>query len=286
MLYLDNTTKPWKETCNLPEVKAIRDKVKDSFKDLVFDEGPHQYYLNGKNVRSVSKTIDLFVVPFDSWGQAQSCYEKYYDDPTSPYYHMTPKEIKKSWDDNNRNANDQGTLAHAFGENAMHYMVGDYDAMDPMFKERIVDGKYYAKDGFEEAIVKFWNDLPDEYVPVMVESRVYATCGTDHPVYAGTFDLLMYSTVPGKEGLVIFDYKTNKDLYKNFKEKKLKLPFEKMLDHPKNHYELQQALYENALNEIGLKVKGKRLVWIKNDGSYTIVKMTEKVIPFLLESLT
>ena len=286
MLYLDNTTKPWKETCNLPEVKAIRDKVKDSFKDLVFDEGPHQYYLNGKNVRSVSKTIDLFVVPFDSWGQAQSCYEKYYDDPTSPYYHMTPKEIKKSWDDNNRNANDQGTLAHAFGENAMHYMVGDYDAMDPMFRERIVDGKYYAKDGFEEAIVKFWNDLPDEYVPVMVESRVYATCGTDHPVYAGTFDLLMYSTVPGKEGLVIFDYKTNKDLYKNFKEKKLKLPFEKMLDHPKNHYELQQALYENALNEIGLKVKGKRLVWIKNDGSYTIVKMTEKVIPFLLESLT
>ena len=286
MLYLDNTTKPWKETCNLPEVKAIRDKIKDSFKDLVFDEGPHQYYLNGKNVRSVSKTIDLFVVPFDSWGQAQSCYEKYYDDPTSPYYHMTPKEIKKSWDDNNRNANDQGTLAHAFGENAMHYMVGDYDAIDPIFKDRLVDGKFEARDGFEEAIVKFWNDLPDEYVPVMVESRVYATCGTDNPVYAGTFDLLMYSTVPGKEGLVIFDYKTNKDLYKNFKEKKLKPPFQKMLDHNKNHYELQQALYENALNEIGLDVKGKRLVWIKNDGSYTIVKMTEKVIPFLLESLT
>jgi hypothetical protein len=286
MIYLDNSTRPWKETYNLPEVKAIRDKIKDSFKDLVFDEGPHQYYLNGKNVRSVSKTIDLFVVPFDSWGQAQSCYEKYYEDPTSPYYHMTAKEIKKSWDDNNRNANDQGTLAHAFGENAMHYMVGDYDAMDPMFRERIVDGKYYAKDGFEEAIVKFWNDLPDEYVPVMVESRVYATCGTDNPVYAGTFDLLMYSTVPGKEGLVIFDYKTNKDLYKNFKEKKLKLPFEKMLDHPKNHYELQQALYENALNEIGQDVKGKRLIWLKNDGSYTIVRMTEKVIPFLLESLT
>ena len=190
MIYLDNATRPWKETYNLPEVKAIRDKIKDSFKDLVFDEGPHQYYLNGKNVRSVSKTIDLFVVPFDSWGQAQSCYEKYYEDPTSPYYHMTAKEIKKSWDDNNRNANDQGTLAHAFGENAMHYMVGDYDAMDPMFRERIVDGKYYAKDGFEEAIVKFWNDLPDEYVPVMVESRVYATCGTDNPVYAGTFDEL------------------------------------------------------------------------------------------------
>ena len=59
-----------------------------------------------------------------------------------------------------------------------------------------------------------------------------------------------------------------------------------MKDMPKNHYELQQSLYENALNEIGLKVLGKRLVWIKTDGTYKVVKMTEKIIPFLLESLT
>jgi hypothetical protein len=59
-----------------------------------------------------------------------------------------------------------------------------------------------------------------------------------------------------------------------------------MKDTPKNHYEIQQALYENALKEIGLDVKGKRLVWIKTDGSYAIVKMREKIIPFLLESLT
>ena len=286
MLYLDNTTKPWKEMYGLPEVTEIRDKILDAFKDLVFDEGPHQYYLNGKNVRSVSKTIDKFVEPFDNEAKSQGCYEKYYEDPTSPYYHMTAQEIKDMWDKNNKQANDQGTYAHAFGENAMHYMVGDYDAIDPMFKDRLVDGKFYAKDGFEEAIVKFWNDLPAEYVPVMVESRVYAKCGTEEAVYAGTFDLLTYCTIPKKKGLVIFDYKTNKDLYKNFKEQKLLHPFEKMYDHPKNHYELQQALYENALNEIGLKVKGKRLVWIKIDGTYQLVKMTEKVIPFLLESLT
>lgn len=286
MLCLDNKTRPWRETYNLPEVTAVREKIMDSFKDLVFDEGPHLYYLHGKKVKSVSRTIDQFVIPFDTEGKAQGCYEKYYEDPASPYYHMTAEEIKDMWDENNRLANEQGTYAHAFGENAMHYMVGDLDSIAPEFKDRLIDGKFVPKTGFEEAIVKFWNDLPDEYVPVMVESRVYAKCGTPEAVYAGTFDLLTYCTIPGKEGLVIFDYKTNKDLWKNFKNQHLLPPFQKMLDHNKNHYELQQSLYENALNEIGLKILGKRLVWIKSDGSYELVKMTEKVIPFLLESLT
>ena len=285
MIYLDNTTKPWKEKFNLPELRAIRDKVQDSFKDLIFEEGPHLYYFNGKRVTSVSRTIDRFVEPFDTEERAQHCFEKYYNDPTSKYYQMTAEDIKKQWKKKNDNANNQGTLAHAFGENAMHYMVGDYDAIDPMFKDRLVDGKFEARDGFEEAVVKFWNDMPDEYVPMLVENRVYAFCGKDEPVYAGTFDLLVYSTVPGKEGLVIFDYKTNEDLYKNFMGKLLLDPFKTLLDTPKNHYEIQQALYENALNEIGLDILGKRLVWIKDDGTYTIVKMTEKVIPFLLNVL-
>ena len=286
MPYLDNKTRPWRETYNLPEVVTVREKILDSFKDLVFEEGPHLYYLDGKKVKSVSRTIDQFVIPFDNEGKAQGCYEKYYEDPTSPYYHMTAQEIKDMWDKNNKQANDQGTYAHAFGENAMHYMVGDYDAIDPMFKDRLVDGKFYAKDGFEEAIVKFWNDLPDEYVPVMVESRVYAKCGTPEAVYAGTFDLLTYCTIPGKEGLLIFDYKTSKDLYKNYKGQTLLHPFEKLLDNSLNHYELQQNLYENALNEIGLSVKGKRLVWIKNDGSYELVKLKEKLCGILNEYLS
>ena len=285
MIYLDNTTKPWVEKFKDPQLQAIRDKIQDSFKDLTFDEGPHQYYWHGKNIKSVSRTIDQFVEPFDSEAQAQRCFEKYYEDPTSKYYQKTKKEILKEWRETNRIANDRGTLAHAFGENAMHYMVGDYDAIDDAFKDRLVDGKFEARDGFEEAVVKFWNDVPDEYVPILVENKVYAFCGQDEPVYAGTFDLLMYSMIPGKEGLIQWDWKTNGDIYKNFKEKKMLSPFGDLLDSPKNHYEIQQACYENALNEIGLTVLGKRLIWIKDTGDYEVIKMTEKIIPLLLEAL-
>lgn len=281
MIYLDNTTKPWVEKFKDPRLQAIRDKIQDSFKDLVFDEGPHLYYLNGKRVTSVSVTVDKFVEPFPTEEKAQGCYEKYYEDPASPYYHMTAEEIKKMWKDKNDRANEQGTLAHAFGENAMHYMVGDYDAIDEAFKDRLVDGKFEARTGFEKAIVKFWNDMPDEYVPILVENRVYACCGTDGPVYAGTFDLLVYCTIPGKEGLIMYDYKTSEDLYKNYMGKKLLPPFEKLLDNSLNHYELQQGCYENALNEIGLSIKAKRLVWIKKDGTYELVKLKEKICEIL-----
>lgn len=285
MTYLDNTTRPWKEKFNLPELKAIRDKIQDSFKDLIFEEGPHQYYWHGKNIPSVSRTIDKFVEPFPTNKKAQECYEKYYNDPTSRYYQMTAEDIKRQWKKKNDNANNQGTLAHAFGENAMHYMVGDYDAISDDFKDRLVDGKFVAKTGFEEAVVKFFNDVPDEYVPMLVENRVYAYCGKDEPVYAGTFDLLMYSMIPGKEGLVQWDWKTNEDIYRNFQGKTLLPPFENLLDSPLEHYEIQQNCYENCLNEIGLEVKAKRLIWIKPNGTYEVIKLKEKLIPFLLESL-
>ncbi len=285
MIYLDNTTKPWVEKFKDPELKAIRDKIQDSFKDLAFEEGPHVYYWRGKRIPSVSRTIDKFVEPFPTEEKAQQCFEKYYDDPTSKYYQMTAEDIKRMWKKKNDNANNQGTLAHAFGENAMHYMVGDYDAIDPAFKDRLVDGKFEARTGFEEAIVNFWNDMPDDYIPMLVENRVYAFCGKDEPVYAGTFDLLVYSMIPGKEGLILLDYKTNEDINKNFQEKKLLFPFQKLLDTSKNHYELQQELYVNCLNEAGFDVLAKRLIWIKKDGTYEVVKLKEKLIPFLLESL-
>ena len=78
----------------------------------------------------------------------------------------------------------------------------------------------------------------------------------------------------------------DEDLYKNFQGKTLRQPFGKLLDRPLEHYEIQQNCYENCLNEIGLGVIGKRLIWIKKDGTYEVVKLKEKLIPFLLESLT
>lgn len=63
-------------------------------------------------------------------------------------------------------------------------------------------------------------------------------------------------------------HNTNKDLYKNFASQKLLPPFDGLLDMPLSVYKLQLSLYENALTKIGMKVVGRRILWLKPDCSY------------------
>lgn len=287
MLYLDNKTRPWKEIYNRDKCKAYRALIKNAFEGLVFDEGPHTYTLEGVLVPSVSSMVEKFSEGFDSAGQSIRCSEKYFNNEASPYYHKTAEEINQMWKDNAKNATDRGTEAHAFGESCMHYMVGDYDGILPEYKDRLTDdGRFYSNGGFEDAIVKFWYDVPDCYVPLLAETSVYCKAYDGTPLYAGTFDLLMYTEVNGKPGLVMFDWKTNADLYKNFAGKKLIRGLDYLLDNPKNHYEIQQSLYEKALmDKINLKILGKRLIWIKDSGEYELVKLKEHIIETVIREI-
>lgn len=286
MLYLDNTERPWREKYNSPACVVQRTLIKDAFKGLVFDEGPHTYTLNGQNIPSVSSMVEKFVVPFDSERISKFCAEKHFNDESSEYYHMTAAQIKKSWADNAKAATDRGTIAHAFGESCMHYMVGDYDGILPEYRDRLLpDGRFYSNGGFEDAIVKFWLAVPDSYVPILAETQVYTEAKDGTILYAGTFDLLFYTEINGKRGTVMFDWKTNADLYKNFNNKKMIRGLEYLLDNPKNHYEVQQTLYEKALRDKGVKVFGKRLIWIKESGEYEVVKLKELIMERVIHEI-
>ena len=94
--------------------------------------------------------------------------------------------------------------------------------------------------------------------------------------YAGTFDILFYfdsPTNPDKSGFLILDFKTNEDLFKNFKDEKLLKPFTGLLDMPISIYKLQLSLYENCLDKIGLKTIGRRILWLKPDGVYEKINL-------------
>lgn len=286
-LFLDNRTKNWTKKYNSKHIREIREKILVAYKDLFFDEGPHIYTIDDKPIPSVSSMVEKFVKPFPAEEMSVKCSNAYFNDPDSRYYRMTPEEIAKSWEENATEAAKRGTFAHEFGESCMHYMVGDYDEILPTFKNRLTpDGLFVSHGGFEDAIVKFWNDMPEKYVPVLAETKVFASCGLDRPLYAGTFDLLVYSTLPKHPGLIIFDYKTNKNLYNNYRGQRMLHCLNSLLDCDKNHYEVQQCLYENALNEIGLDILAKRLVWIKETGEYEAVRLTEDIKGLVVESLS
>lgn len=260
----------WKNISNLNKYQQMRDLIKRSHQGLVFVNEGHRYYYNGKQLESVSNITHLFIPKFDAAAKSQEMYEKYYNDPTSKYYQMTQQQILEQWTVIKDTACDNGTNVHEFGESCFYFMTYQDDKILPNFKDRLNDDEFNSINEKEDAVVKFWNDLPQCFVPIASENQV---CREDLG-YSGTFDLLFYydaeldNKTPDKSGFVIFDYKTNKDLYKNFRGERMLYPFNDLLNCSFNVYQLQLSLYQLALEPIGFKVIGRRIIWLKDDSSY------------------
>ena len=53
----------------------------------------------------------------------------------------------------------------------------------------------------------------------------------------------------------------------------MKFPFDNMIDDALSHYTLQFNLYRRMLESVGVKIGDMRLIWLKEDGDYEIVKI-------------
>ena len=285
--------KYWIDHFNDEKYALMRDKIINSFKELIFEEGPHKYYLHGKEITCVSNVTHLFKPHFDEEKMAQETFERNYNKKTSKYYRMTPDQIIESWHKISSDACSHGTERHEFAESIFYFMSNQFDKILPAFKDRLKYDEdtgepiFVAIEPKEEAAAKFYEDLPDCLMPILAETKVYR----EDLGYSGTFDLLTYydATVEGKNdsnsGLVIMDWKTNKDLYKNFKQEKLLPPFDELLDMPLNIYKLQLSLYQMALEHIGMKAVARRIMWLLPDGSYNKIPL-ESYTKQLEEELT
>lgn len=285
-IVLKNTTMilkrgKWKDISNLDKYNKMRDHIRNSYNGLVFVNEGHRYYYNGKQLESVSNITHLFIPKFDVESKSREMYEKYYNDQSSKYYHMAQDEILEQWNAIKDAACDHGTNVHEFGESCFYFVTYQDDKILPEFKDRINGDEFYSTSPKEDAVVKFWTDLPKCFVPIASENQV---CREDLG-YSGTFDLLFYydAELDGKSddksGFVIFDYKTNKDLYKNFKCERMFSPFNDLLNCSFNVYQLQLSLYQLALEPIGFKIIGRRIIWLKDDSSYEKISTDSYTIP-------
>ena len=75
--------KVWLEEYNKEPYKSIRQKVLDTFKDLVFIEDGHKYFLGDRELMCVSNMTHQFQEHFDPDVQAPLTYERNYDNNES-----------------------------------------------------------------------------------------------------------------------------------------------------------------------------------------------------------
>jgi hypothetical protein len=261
------------------EVTDIRNKILSEFKDLVFIEEGHKYFLNGESLPSVSEVTHNFCAyPFDEKAQAIAYAEKHGE--TAQYW-------LDKWKFTNLKATTSGTLVHEYGESLGWLKNGHPEFITDSCKQKYVKDKNWliptrAK---EEAVLKFYNELNENLYFVLAETKVYTGKNLElthlNQNYCGTFDILFYYKDPNddeRSGLCIFDFKTNKDLRKDFSRemgKYLLPPFGDLYEEPLSYYTLQLSCYQMPLEDIGLKVIARRIVWLKEDGEYELIPLQD-----------
>ena len=259
-------------------ITDIRERILESFKDLVFEEGPHKYFLNGNELPSVSHMTHKFEEDIDFTEIAENYAEKNGHD--AQYW-------LDQWKFKNLKATTTGTMVHEYGESLGWLRSGHPELITEANKQ-----KYIADKGWliptrpkEEAILKFYNELNKDLHFVLAETKVYTGKNkglTDlEQDYAGTFDLLMYYDCkenPDKSGLVLMDYKTNASLYNSFsrgRSKMLFAPFNDMYAESLSLYTLQLSAYQIPLEDIGLKVVARRIIWLRDNGEYELIPVND-----------
>lgn len=219
---------------NIDEVKH---NIHKHFQELEFREDVHQYNVKDRQLKSVSYFIKDYHEPFNAAQIAIGVAKK---------TGKTVEEVLQEWEDLKNSSCDLGTQTHLFGESF------------------VLTGEANPSNGFEQAIINFWSDLPEHIIPVTFEIKMFCR----KMGIAGTADIILYNTKTNK--FIIADYKTNKDLFKNFRGKKLKAPFEDLLDCPYGKYTIQLSMYQILFELTGYEVEDRFLIWVKPDGSYEL----------------
>lgn len=221
--------------------------VKEFFKGLEFNPSSHTYNYDNKKLSSVSSVIKKFVEPFDADKIAGFVARK---------KGVTKEVILQEWENKKNAACSKGNRVHDFGE-----QIGNFRAGEDASKNIEIIG-----DGYEKAVLSFWDSIPEHIEPFLMELQMFSP---DLSI-AGTADIILYNTKTGK--FVIADYKTNIDLFKNYRGKKMLPPFQDLLDCPYNKYQLQLSFYQILFEQCGYEVEDRKIIWLMPDGTFKVYR--------------
>ena len=180
----------------------------------------------------------------------------------SPYYGMTPDEIKTKWEENRVSAANKGTQVHDWIEN--FYLNGC---------------KSPCKEAEESKSFQNFMDFHNEYgwKPYRTEWRVF----TEQYKIAGSIDIIFEGSGPGK--IKVYDWKNSKEIKTTNWYEKGYHPLNHLPNCNFYHYSLQLNLYKWILeNHYNLKVEEMGLIVVHESFptylKYDVKDMTKDIV--------
>ena len=250
------------------DLDTLRKTILNTSSQIKFNEEEHRYFYKGEECMPVSNVVDLFVPETDFDLVAQNYVKK--NNILEPW-----QRVRQKWLLKGTCSTTNGTFVHQYGED-LNWICNQTDRtiwtkeIGPKLAEWCyIDGYYIPVHPKSIAIYKYFEYcLANKEIPFLAEIKLVL----DEHKISGTFDQLVYSLKD--KGLVMRDYKTNSELQKAFK-KPMKVPFIMYSDEPLTHYIIQQNLYSLMLRELGIRIKKKELVWLKENEQFELIQLPD-----------
>ena len=186
---------------------------------------------------SVSKIVELCKAEFDKEKVSRQCFEKYYNDEKSQYYHKTQEEILEMWENKSKKGKESGiSLDDYIGA----VLNGDFNQQKLLY-DKCADDKIKSKfDTFKSLYEREF--LAKDFEFVCREGILY----DDKHKWKGRFDAIF---VKGNN-IILIDWKNNEKIttdnqYQNMRGAMYRFPSSDL-----NGYTVQLFSYKYALRKI------------------------------------
>jgi len=224
-----------------------------TFNNVKFLDKTHQYFVNYKQLTSVTTFLHKFQEKFD---------ENKWSLKKAEEYGMTQAEVLADWKSINKKSTLKGSIVHNYIENLFLNKIYDYP-YDMVIRELGEDNIKKEFDIIKNLIDDFYQKTNGKLIPIKLEFIVY-----DEAIgIAGMMDGLFFN-IKAQE-FQIYDWKTNKEfkLTNNFQT--LKTPLSHLDDSHMNLYSLQTSMYKFILNRKipNLKIGKCFIVWFNEKNS-------------------
>lgn len=234
------------------------------FSDVTYFDEPHKYFVDNKQLISVTTIIHKYQNEFD---------EEYWSAYKANQHGLEPYEIKRAWQFINHKGTMKGSFIHDYTENLFLNKKFEYPkkkildrfGFDPILKEYEITKKH---------VDNFYNDVRGRLIPIKTEYVVFDR----ESMIAGMLDMLFWNVK--MQEFQIWDWKTNKNFSFECKERNLIDDLYLLEESDMEIYSLQLEMYKYIIEKhIPIKLGKSYVVWFShNNDNYQVIEMKNRRI--------
>ena len=229
-----------------------------AFNDITFFDVPHKYYIDGKELISVTTLIHKYQEEFQ---------EEFWADIKGKQHDLTPNQVKRAWRFINKKGTIKGSSIHDYAENMFQNKEFDYP-LQTIMNEFGFDPVWSEYQTTKKHVEEFYEKVHGKLIPIRTEFVVY----DKESLIGGMLDMLFYN-VKAQE-FQIWDWKTNKKFIREEKSRHLLNELCMIEDCDLEVYSLQLELYKYIIEKnTGMKLGKSYIVWFShNNPTYEIIE--------------